>query len=76
MCDKLIIIEKVIDLIDSVDEFIYCNQTDDSELGVLKTVLRGFLINNCEHIIIKDDIDIDLDHSQTIHYCSKCLSTL
>lgn len=76
MCDKQIIIENVIDLIGNVDEFLYCNQTDDSELGVLKTVLRDFLINNCEHIIIKDDIDIDLEHSQIIHYCSKCLSTL
>ena len=76
MYDKQIIIEKVVDLIGNVDEFIYCNQHDDSELCVLKTILRNFLINNCEHVIIKDDIDIDLEHSQTIHYCTKCLSTL
>jgi hypothetical protein len=76
MCDKIFIIESVINLIDNVDEFIYCNQTDDCELTILKTVLRNFLIKNCEHTIIKDYIDIDQEHSQTIHYCSKCYSTM
>jgi len=51
MCDKIFIIESVINLIDNVDEFIYCNQTDDCELTILKTVLRNFLIKNCEHTI-------------------------
>ena len=65
-----------IGLIDYIDGIIYCKKQDDFlNIITLKQELRSFLLANCKHDIIIDDIDVDAERSQRIHYCSKCFST-
>ena len=38
--------------------------------------IQEFLERNCDHELIEDYIDLDLDRSQQIVYCKKCHLTL
>jgi hypothetical protein len=35
-------------------------------------LVQEYLKKNCNHIIIKDYIDISLDETKDIYYCSHC----
>ena len=41
---------------------------------ILKDV-SAYLFTHCKHDFVEDLIDIDLDRSQTIKYCHKCMIT-
>lgn len=38
----------------------------------IKSLVGDYLTEYCEHSIINDFIDIDLDRSKYIRYCEKC----
>jgi len=42
----------------------------------LDSVIKNFLLHNCVHTVIMDDIDITPEKSMTVYYCSKCEITL
>ena len=37
--------------------------------------VNEYLINHCQHDIVTDSIDTDIDVSKTIHYCQICFQT-
>lgn len=37
--------------------------------------VNEYLIKHCQHNIVTDSIDIDVDMSETIHYCQICFQT-
>jgi hypothetical protein len=46
------------------------------EYKALYESLRAFTRKRCVHTIEEDMIDIDLDRSQIIRYCTRCMHTL
>jgi hypothetical protein len=48
-------------------------QNPNEEYKNICKLMEDYIINNCEHDIVEDSIDIDPDRSKTIYYCSKCM---
>jgi len=45
---------------------------ENSEYKQIYKLVQEYLKKNCNHNIIKDYIDISLDESKDIYYCSHC----
>ena len=45
------------------------------EYSKILDLVNQYLQKYCQHRIVTDTIDIDLDHSKTIHYCELCEQT-
>jgi hypothetical protein len=45
------------------------------EFTVIADLVDKYLIDNCNHNIIEDLIDIDPDRSKVIKYCNLCYKT-
>ena len=50
-------------------------QNPNEEYKNICKLMEEYIINNCEHNIVEDSIDIHPDKSQTIFYCSKCMKS-
>ena len=46
------------------------------EYKAIYDLMRVFTRKRCQHTIEQDMIDIDLDRSQIIYYCKRCMHTL
>jgi hypothetical protein len=73
--ELLIIIKK------QIEEYLYTQDPNRENpiidpakklLGEIKLRLSHF----CSHTIVEDMIDVDVDKSKVIHYCSKCETTV
>ena len=55
-------------------ENIYINDSLKYNKNVIsiRDNIRKFLIENCQHDLVTDYIDIDPEQSQQIIYCTKC----
>jgi hypothetical protein len=47
-------------------------RNQDNDYKRIHQLCKRYLREHCEHEIIYDDIDMDLDTSKTIVYCKKC----
>ena len=63
-----------ISMISLLDENIYINDSLKYNKNVIsiRDNIRKFLIENCQHDLVTDYIDIDPEQSQQIIYCTKC----
>jgi hypothetical protein len=50
-------------------------EEDNAHLRNALEQLNQFLIQNCSHDYVDDFIDVDLDRSMQITYCTKCMMT-
>jgi len=57
----------------SIKHYVKAHQTMNmnDQTRILNTI-NIFFINNCEHDIITDYVDISLDKGRNIKYCNKC----
>ena len=53
---------------------VICSIIFDKLTGISNDI-ENYLDENCQHSWIFDSIDIDLDHSTLIKYCSNCNTT-
>ena len=65
-----------IHMLSSLDEKIYTSQflRENVNVTTIRDNIRTFLIENCEHDLVTDCIDIDQEQSQKIIYCTKCMT--
>jgi hypothetical protein len=47
----------------------------DPEYKNIHCLVKKYLKDHCQHSIVTDSIDIDLDRSMTFHYCEYCETT-
>lgn len=69
--DNECLIEKLIDVRNEIHR-----EGDKPNTQHLDNVIKNFLLHNCVHHVVKDDIDLTPEKSMRIHYCSKCELTL
>lgn len=63
---------RVNQLLDAIDS----NNCND-DYNKLRKLSAAYLIKHCNHSIVRDYIDTDVDGGgQTIYYCEKCMHTL
>jgi hypothetical protein len=48
------------------------NHCQNSDYKKIHTFVKNYLSKYCNHSIVRDEIDIDPERSQTIFYCTKC----
>lgn len=67
-----------IHMLSLLDEKMYTSPflRENANVTAIKKNICTFLIENCEHDIETDYIDIDQEQSQKIIYCTKCMMTL
>ena len=51
------------------------NDKMNADYTYILETLDKYLVDHCNHNIITDLIDIDPDRSQTIKYCTRCMTT-
>lgn len=37
--------------------------------------VKKYLLNHCNHQIIQDYVDVDVEHSMVVYYCEHCKQT-
>ena len=50
--------------------------TSNNNIQAIQRNINSFLLNNCNHDIEKDTIEIDYEKTQQITYCKKCMLNL
>lgn len=50
--------------------------TSNNNIQAIQRNIKSFLLNNCNHDIEKDTIEIDYEKTQQITYCKKCMLNL
>ena len=67
-----------IHMLSLLDDKMYISQfmRENVNVTAIRDNIRTFLVENCEHDLVTDCIDIDPEQSQHIIYCSKCMMTL
>ena len=50
--------------------------TSNNNIQAIQRNIKYFLLNNCNHDIEKDTIEIDYEKTQQITYCKKCMLNL
>jgi hypothetical protein len=65
-------------MLSALDEEIYVNSfmRENKNITNIRDNIRDFLIDNCEHDVETDYIDLTHEQSQKIVYCTKCMMTL
>jgi len=65
-------------MISVLDEEIYVNSfmRENNNITNIRDNIRDYLIDNCEHDVETDYIDLTPEQSQKIVYCTKCNMTL
>ena len=51
---------------------IQCLRSEIQTKNILLREAQAIIYEKCDHIWIRDSIDIDLDTSKTIIYCERC----
>jgi len=67
-----------VSLLSLLDEKMYVNEFlhDNVNVIAIQENIRKFLIENCQHDIVTDYIDITTEQTNKIVFCSKCNMTL
>jgi NAD-dependent SIR2 family protein deacetylase len=65
-------------MLSALDDEIYVNHfmRENANVVNIRGNIREFLIDNCDHEVETDYIDLTPDQSQRIVYCAKCKMTL
>ena len=51
-------------------------QEQNNDYKKIVTMVNTYLSNHCQHHIITDYIDTDVERGETIQYCEKCSLTM
>jgi hypothetical protein len=71
--EKSCLIEKMISFKLNLENYKTC---EDENLKYIYRIINKYILDNCNHDIVHDSIDMDLDTSIIIYYCTKCYNTL
>jgi len=64
------------DSLERSSKFINNYSIINSEYKKIYDLILNYIKTHCNHKIIEDYIDIDIDKTKKIHFCEKCLTTL
>jgi hypothetical protein len=68
-------IETLVKIKHLLEPFVKLQNGENDELFEIKDKVLTYLKKNCPHDLVQDIIDIDLERSKNIVYCSICEET-